>query len=179
VASGGNAVNTAVAGGILALGDYHGGAIENCMTQLIEFSKLSQEELHKTIKNCLEIKISIYGFGHKVYKEIDPRVKILLNLCYENGYTSNFIDLVINVEKLIEKIKGKKLVLNIDGLLSALLISMDFSPIIGKGFFIIGRVPGLVAHVIEEKIFEKPVRRLEENDIKYISNNDFSLNDNF
>ena len=169
VASGGNAVNAAVAGGVLALGDFHGGAIENCMNQLQEFLKLSEDELLLRVKqSILEKKGTLYGFGHKHYKDYDPRAKILLDFCSEYNYESEYIKLVLTIERLIESVRGKKLVLNIDGLLSSLLLSMGFSPIIGKGFFIIGRIPGLVAHVIEEKENEKPVRRLNEEDIIYI-----------
>ena len=169
VASSGNAVNTAIGAGVLALGDLHGGAVENCMSQLIGFSKLTPEELYAEIKKyVLEKKGTLYGFGHKHYKESDPRAKILLDYCKTNNYSSNYIDLVVSLEKQIESIKGKKLVLNVDGLLSALLLTMGFSPIVGKGFFIIGRVPGLVAQVIEEKENERSVRRLSEDDINYI-----------
>lgn len=169
IASTGNDVNVAIGGGVLALGDLHGGAIENCMAQLLEFSKLSTDALTTEITKCVvDKKGKLFGFGHKHYKVFDPRAKILLDFCKDFKYSSQFIDLVVSMEQLIETVKGKKLVLNVDGLLSALLLSMGFSPIVGKGFFIIGRVPGLVAQVIEEIETEKPVRRLDESEIKYL-----------
>lgn len=168
VASSGNTVNTAIGAGVLALGDLHGGAVENCMAQLLEFSKLSSQDLNSELKNSLLGKKTLFGFGHRHYKDFDPRAKNLLDYCKTNNYTSTYIDLVLSLEKQIEAIKGKKLVLNVDGLLSALLLTMGFKPIVGKGFFIIGRVPGIVAQVIEEKENERPLRRLSEDEIKYV-----------
>ena len=37
----------------------------------------------------------------------------------------------------------------------------------GRGVFIIARTPGIVAHVVEEALREKPVRRLSEKDVEY------------
>ena len=44
---------------------------------------------------------------------------------------------------------------------------MEFNPKVGKGIFIIARTPGIVAHVVEEAIREKPVRRLNESEFEY------------
>ena len=44
---------------------------------------------------------------------------------------------------------------------------MGFDWKLGKGFFIIGRIAGLVAHVYEEQTREKPVRRISEEDVDY------------
>jgi citrate synthase len=44
---------------------------------------------------------------------------------------------------------------------------MGFSAEAGRGVFIIARTPGLVAQAVEEKENEKPVRRVNEEDIEY------------
>lgn len=62
------------------------------------------------------------------------------------------------------------MVLNVDGGIAAVASEMGFDWRLGKGFFIIGRVPGLVAHVYEELTMEKPFsKRLdEETETEYI-----------
>ena len=150
VMSTGNSLNTAVGAGVLALGDLHGGAIEKAMEQLLSDD---ESDLY-------------YGFGHKVYKEKDPRVVKILSLCKELDYNSKYIDKALKIE---EKLKEKKVILNIDGLIAAILLEMGFDSSVGKGFFIVGRVPGLVAQAVEEKESEEKVRRLDEEDIKYNS----------
>ncbi len=67
------------------------------------------------------------------------------------------------MEEEIFKQKGKRIVLNVDGAIAAVTSDMGFDWRLGKGFFIIGRVPGLVAHVYEELTTEKPFsKRLNE-----------------
>lgn len=162
VASTGNSVNSAIGTGILALGDYHGGAIENAMKQLKDV-KNAASFVEQSLKN----KEIIYGFGHKVYKDFDPRAKQILDMCDDLGFKSEYLDLVKDIESEIEKQKGKKIVLNVDGVIAAVLMTMEFTPNAGKAFFVIGRTPGLSAQVIEELENESPVRRISEDEIKY------------
>ncbi|MFT4343257.1 MAG: citryl-CoA lyase [Candidatus Woesearchaeota archaeon] len=169
VMSGGNSLNTAVGAGILALGTFHGGAIEGCMRELqkIKETKKTAEEY---VSQMLKEKKTILGFGHKVYKKQDPRVMQLISLCKEEEIgtqNESYITLAKSIEEEIEKQKGKKIILNIDGLCAAILLEMNFSAEEGNGIFIIARTPGLTMHAIEERSREKPVRRIEENNIQY------------
>jgi succinyl-CoA synthetase alpha subunit len=169
VMSGGNPLNTAVSAGVAALGNYHGGAIENAMKQ---FYKIKQQKitLEQFVTDAVEQKKIVFGYGHKVYKKEDLRVTQLRKLCQKHNYTSSFIQIAQSIETTLEQKKGGKIILNVDGFIAAVLCEMGFSPEIGKGFFIIGRTPGLVAHAVEEKQNEKPVRRVNEKDIEYLSN---------
>lgn len=162
VQSTGNTLNTAVGAGILALGEYHGGAIEKAMHL---FAEVRGQDLAAFIKQALAEKRLLYGYGHKVYKEFDPRTRMLRERCRELSFSAPTFDLALRLEE--ELARQKPFVLNIDGALAALLLDLGFPPRLGKGFFIIGRVPGLVAHAIEEREREKPVRRLAEDEIRY------------
>lgn len=164
--SGGNGVNAGISAGVLALGDYHGGAIELAMNQIKQAvdKKTSAQDF---VKNNLESKATIYGFGHKVYKDVDPRVKQLLEVFESQAFVSEFVTYVLEVEEEIKQQKGKKIPLNVDGLLGAVLLEMGFNANQGKAFFIIARTPGLAAQAIEEIETEKPVRRINEEEITY------------
>lgn len=161
-ASGGVPVNAGIAAGVLALGEYHGGAIEGAMNQLVNVS-----DAQSFVKKALDEKQVIYGFGHKVYKDVDPRAQQLLEMAKKEKFASENIELAENIEKELEDQKGKKLVLNIDGAIAALLLAMGFTPKQGKAIFVIARTPGLAAQVVEEIENEKPVRRIDESDISY------------
>ena len=52
----------------------------------------------------------------------------------------------------------KPLPINVDGAIAAVLHDLQFPPVLGKLFFIIGRVAGLSAHVVEEYTRERPMR---------------------
>lgn len=162
IASGGASVNSAIAGGVLALGEYHGGAIEKAMEQLTSISDVSE-----FVEKCFKTKEIIAGFGHKIYKDADPRVIQIVELCKQLGYDSKYLDLIKLVELEIEKQKGKKIPINIDGVMAAILLAMGFSSKNGKAIFVIGRTPGLAAQVVEELEQERPVRRIDEEEITY------------
>ena len=57
--------------------------------------------------------------------------------------------------------------INVDGAIAGVVSDMGFDYRLGKGFFIIGRVVGLVAHIFEEIVREKPFRRIAEEEIEY------------
>ena len=162
VASGGNSVNASIAGGVLAIGDYHGGAIEKAMAALRGVSSAKE-----FVGNGLEKHHTFYGFGHKLYKERDPRVISLLQICEDENFRSPYIDLMKEIEHEIAKQKGNKIPLNIDGLIAAILLAMNFDPLAGKAVFVIARTPGLAAQVVEELKNEPPVRRIDESNITY------------
>jgi len=124
------------------------------------------------VQRAIRQKETIFGYGHKVYKERDPRTVTLRALCHKLGYTSPYIELANYIETALEKEKGRKICLNIDGLIAAILLEMGFPPSLGKGIFIIGRAPGLVAQAVEEHDTERPVRRLDESEIEYLPDSD-------
>lgn len=172
ILSGGNDLHVGVAAGILAFGRYHGGALEDAMKILQESVRASEdirETAKKIAKQVAQGTIRIGGFGHKYYKDFDPRTKKLLTLAQEYGFYGIHCQFAKMLEEEIEKEKGKKLVINVDGAIAAITSDMGFDYRIGKGFFIIGRIAGLVAHAFEELTTEKPFRRLdEESEVEYI-----------
>ncbi len=171
VYSGGSPLQAAVAAGVLTFGEYHGGAIEESMKTL---KKYMGEGAKKLVDDFNKEGKRVSGFGHRLYTT-DPRTQRLLEIAKELGFHGKYVKFALEVEKELLTGSpstnsgggGKKLPLNIDGIFAALLLEMGFSAKSGKGFFIIARVPGLVAHVVEESLREKPVRRLSEKDVEY------------
>ena len=173
VASGGVPLPTAVAAGILAIGDAHGGAIEKGAKFLQEGIKIMQEkgldilELAEIlVRESIEKKKRILGFGHRVHSS-DPRTKKLFYLSEKMNIDGNHIALSKAIEKSLEKSVGKKLPINVDGAIAAIISDMGFDWRLGKAFFLIGRAAGLTAHVYEEQIEFKPMRKLFDTDCEY------------
>lgn len=170
VASTGNSVNTAIAAGISAIGEYHGGAGEKA-AGIFKDSLEKEKKVDAAAKNITEGVIKsgqrMPGYGHAVYT-VDPRTQTLLKIAKKLGFYGEFVLLAVAVEKELQIRTGKKLPLNIDGVQAALLLELGFDPKVAKGIFIIGRVSGLVAHVFEEQTEEKPYRRLSEEEIDYL-----------
>lgn len=162
IASTGNAPSVAIASGILAMGERHGGAIEKAAQVFAAF--LSAGEI---AENAAEKKIKIPGYGHRVYKKEDPRTTILLKKAKDLGFYGEFVKKAVAVELEFFKKTGKKIPLNIDGVLAALLLELGFKPEIARAFFILPRVIGLAAHVAEEISSDEPYHRLGEDDVEY------------
>ena len=154
VQSGGNDMNTSVAAGIMALGDSHGGAIEEAM-EILQ-SKKSAEEI---VKQYLEEEKKIPGLGHKVYDDKDPRAEKMLEKAQTLGLSGKYVEKMKDIQEAFAEEKIR-LVMNVDGGIAAVMSDMDWDPELGKGFFIIARTPGLVAHVREE--MDRPDFRREE-----------------
>jgi citryl-CoA lyase len=154
IQSGGNEMNTSVAGGILALGDKHGGAIEDCMEMLQ--SKKSAEEI---VEEKLENGEKIPGLGHKVYDEEDPRTEKIFGKAEELGLPNEYAE---KMKKIQREFADRKvsLVVNVDGVIAGVMSDLGWDHRVGKGLFIIARTPGLVAHVREE-MDEEDFRREE------------------
>ncbi|MBI2599649.1 citryl-CoA lyase [Candidatus Daviesbacteria bacterium] len=161
-ASAGNPMQAAVAAGLLGVGEFHGGAIEEC-ARLLQMGLSADKLVEKVISSGERIP----GFGHKVYKDEDPRATQIFNKAKELGFFGEYSELAKAVEAKLEVLKGKRIVINVDGAIAAVVSDMGFDYRLGKGFFIIGRVVGLVAHIFEEWTREKPFRRIPGEEIEY------------
>ncbi len=162
VASTGNSVNAALAADMLAIGDYHGGAIEAAMELFMRAG-----EAKAIVAEAMAKKERLAGYGHKIYKESDPRTAALFVRASQLKFDDEVIKKALLIEQELANQSGKTLPLNIDGAIAAILVTMGFSPKLGKAFFALGRMPGMMAHIVEEIENEKPYRRFEEGDVRY------------
>jgi len=173
VASGGVPLPTAVAAGVLSIGDAHGGAIEKGAKFLQEGvkrmkgeGKTADEMAKVLVKESIEKKKRILGFGHRVHTS-DPRTKRLFSLADELNITGSNIALSKAIEKELASQTGKNLPINVDGAIAAITSDMNFDWRLGKAFFLLGRVAGLVAHVYEEQTEQKPMRKMFNFECEY------------
>jgi len=171
-ASTGAPLNAAVAAGVLAINQFHGGAIENCMHALSQVRDRRREggDLERA---CAEIageyrsrKVRIAGFGHRVHTD-DPRTARLFELADQAGVAADEISIARELEVTLEKTSGRKLPINVDGAIAAVLLGLDVDPRVANAFFIVARVPGLVAHALEEWNRQKPMRKISPTDFEY------------
>jgi citrate synthase len=138
VASGGVPLPTAVAAGVLSIGDAHGGAIEKGAKFLQEgISRMKKEgknpeEMAKIlVKESREKHKRILGFGHRVHTS-DPRTKRLFSLAEELNIAGDHILLSKAIEKELEVQTGRKLPINVDGAIAAISSDMGFDWRLGK-----------------------------------------------
>lgn len=172
-ASTGAPLNGAIASGVLAINRFHGGAIEGCMKVLQRILAISNEKsvsIEDAAAEALEeekaARRRVPGYGHRVHTA-DPRTARLLELAKKLKLTGKGIEASSALSKAIEKSLGKKLPLNVDGAIAACLVDLGIDPALANAFFIISRVPGLVAHAVEEMQTQKPMRKIVQSEAVY------------
>ncbi len=164
VASGNRqSLSAAVAGGILAIGDEHGGAGSVCMEMIAAGLSLAKREClsmpeaaRRMIDQAKANGKRLPGLGHRVHSK-DPRTDVLFDIAESGGVAGDGIAFMRALEAAAKE-KIKPLPINIDGALAAVLHDLGFPPPFGKLIFIIGRVSGLTAEVAEEYGREKAMR---------------------
>jgi citrate synthase len=158
-------LNAALAAGVLSINRLHGGAIYDCMGVLQEGLDQARES-GKSFTEVGETLVSDYraqkkriaGFGHRIHTD-DPRTSRLFMLAEDFELAGDGVAMILAIQAALLA-KGKKLPINVDGAIAALLIDLDMPREIANAFFIMARVPGLVAHIDEERTRERPMRRI-------------------
>jgi citrate synthase len=173
VASTGATLSGSVGAGILAINESHGGAVENCaraLTDVVQTADLKgcsiEDAAVEVLDDLKARKIRVAGFGHRMHTA-DPRTARLFQLVEEAGIAGRYIRAARAVEASLEKQLGKKLPINVDGAIGAVLAELGFEPRIMNGFFMIARSAGLVAHVGEEWSRERPMRKIDPTSYQY------------
>ncbi len=165
VASTGANISAAVAAGIMSINQHHGGAMENCAKVLTELlSKVDggaplTDAAPAMIDEFKASKRRIAGFGHRIHTA-DPRTARLLELAKEAGAFGRYCEAAIALEAVFTE-RGKKLPINVDGAIGAILADLGFEPQVMNGLFMIARCAGMVAHVREEQTRMKPMRKID------------------
>jgi len=173
IASAGAPLNAALAGGILAISKHHGGAIEGSM-KVFQDAVRRKREMNKTEEEMATIVVTEYkeknkrlpGYGHRIHTK-DPRTLKLFQIASDLGIAGEYVRMAKAIENAIEQNSGKRLPINVDGAIATLLCEMNFPHELANAFFIIARIPGLVAHVYEEQTRMRPMRFINPKDHEY------------
>jgi citrate synthase len=155
-----------IAAGIACLwGPAHGGANEAALKMLGEIGTV--DRIPEYIKRAKDPKDSfrLMGFGHRVYKNYDPRAKIMQKTCYEVlnelGIKDPLLDVAMELEKIAlhdEYFIEKKLYPNVDFYSGITLRAMGFPTAMFTVLFALARTVGWIAQWKE--MIEDPHQKL-------------------
>ena len=158
-----SSLSSAIAAGVLAIGDEHGGAGLACMEMIAaavtraKAEGLSMEEIARRVaEETRARKGRLPGLGHRQHSE-DPRKDVLFGMARQFGLAGDGVAFMTALQDVVAQ-TIKPLPVNIDGVLAAVLYDLNFAPEFGRLCFIIGRVAGLSAEVSEELAREKAMR---------------------
>ncbi|HZG58437.1 citrate synthase [Paenibacillus sp.] len=130
-------------------GPLHGGANEAVMAMLEDIG--SMDNVERYVQDKLDKKEKIMGFGHRVYKNGDPRAKHLQNMSHELGKLTGdmkWYEMSIRIEELVTGQKGLKP--NVDFYSASVYTALEIPRDLFTPIFAISRVSGWTAHILEQ-----------------------------
>jgi len=146
---------TSISGGINALwGPLHGGANQAVLEMLerIRSSGGDVAEFVKKVKNR-EDGVKLMGFGHRVYKNYDPRARIVKEqadkILAKLGGDDELLDIAKSLEEIAltdDYFVERKLYPNVDYYTGVIYRAMGFPTRMFTVLFALGRLPGWIAH---------------------------------
>ncbi|MBO6519637.1 MAG: citryl-CoA lyase [Rhodospirillales bacterium] len=149
------ALQAAVAAGLLNVGSQFVGTMENAaklLMQLLEDEDGFDAAARREIKALRAAKRPLPGFGHHLHKPDDPRTARLFEIALsQEGIDGVYIDAMKRLSAIIDEELGRHLTINATGAVAAVLLEIGVEPDIMRGFSVISRAAGLVAHIREEQ----------------------------
>jgi citrate synthase len=153
-----------IAAGIACLwGPSHGGANQEALEMLEEIGTV--ENIPAYVQGVKDKKYKLMGFGHRVYKNFDPRAKVMQKTCYEVLEQLGINDPLLQVAMELEKVAlsdpyfiDRKLYPNIDFYSGITLRAMGFPTNMFTVLFALARTVGWISQWKE--MFEDPARKI-------------------
>jgi citrate synthase len=153
-----------IAAGIACLwGPSHGGANQEALEMLEEIGTV--DNIPAYVQGVKDRKYKLMGFGHRVYKNFDPRAKVMQKTCYEVLEQLGIEDPLLQVAMELEKVAlsdpyfiDRKLYPNIDFYSGITLRAMGFPKEMFTVLFALARTVGWISQWKE--MFEDPNRKI-------------------
>ena len=145
-------LHSAIVAGIGVLkGPWHGGAAEKVMNMALDIG--SEENAASYTKKVLEDGGRIMGFGHRVYRAVDPRSVHLregVRILGERKGQPKWLKILNQVEEVMKPYASKGICVNVDFFSGAMYHLMEIPEDLFISIFAMGRVPGWTVQVMEQ-----------------------------
>ncbi|MGH7503020.1 MAG: citrate/2-methylcitrate synthase [Longimicrobiales bacterium] len=148
-------------------GPLHGGANEGVMRMLLEIGEVDAAEAW--VRQKLERGERIMGFGHRVYRTLDPRAPILRALAEEmmaeTGADAHWLRVADRIQQVVRAEmdrRGKKIYANVDFFSAAVYSTMGIPAELFTNVFACARMAGWTAHIMEQQQDNRLIRPRSE-----------------
>ncbi len=145
-------LHSAIVAGIATLkGPLHGGAAERTVEMAMEVGEPARAQAW--VQEQLAQHRRIMGFGHRVYKAEDPRARHLRDLSRilgERYGDAKTFQIMVAIEKAMEPLQAKGIYVNVDFYAGSIYHYLGIPTDLYTAVFSIGRIPGWIAHALEQ-----------------------------
>jgi citrate synthase len=148
-----DALQGAVAAGLLGIGNVYVGAMEGCgelLGQLVPADD-PRELATKLVSELRASGARVPGFGHPHHKPDDPRALRLLEVADRTGVAGAHVAVLRTLAEVVDEVYGRHITINATGAIAALLADCDVPLDALRGFAVVSRSAGLVGHLVEER----------------------------
>ncbi|HEX6065570.1 MAG TPA: citrate synthase [Longimicrobiales bacterium] len=161
-------MHSAITAAVGALkGPLHGGANEQVVTMLQEIGTPANAE--QWVRDALGRGEKIMGFGHRVYRTLDPRAPILKRLAEElnarSGGHSQWLEIAEIIQRVVREEmdrRGKKIYPNVDFFSASVYYTLGIPKDLFTNIFACARMAGWTAHIMEQHKDNRLIRPQSE-----------------
>lgn len=148
-----DAMQGAVAAGLLGAGDRFLGALDGCARILQEWPRDADDAEHaaSVVAGLRAAGRRVPGLGHPTHVDGDPRTKALYRLADSVGFPATARDRLAVLRAAAESATGRVLPVNVDGACGALLTDLGLPWSACRGVALVARSAGLVGHLADER----------------------------
>jgi citrate synthase len=143
------AMQGAVAAGLLGVGSTFVGSTEGCAELLARIAGASDPDAEAAAISRAQQRLP--GFGHPLHKPVDPRTSALLDLARAHGIFGPHCRALELLSAAVDRAAGRSVVVNATGAVAALIADAGLPIAILRGIALISRCAGLVGHIREEQ----------------------------
>jgi len=149
------ALQAAVAGGLLNVASQFVGTMENCaaiLEELVAAPEGAAAAAERVVAEARAERRHLPGFGHHLHRPDDPRSPKLFEIARaQSEVDGRYIAALEALSAAVDAAYGKHLTINATGATAAVMLEIGVPARIMRGFAVISRAAGLVAHVMEEQ----------------------------
>lgn len=148
------ALQAAVAGGLLAVGSQFVGTMEGTARLLDDIVADADGAAAAARRIAAAHRAEgrpVPGFGHPIHRPDDPRTPRLIEIARSHGVEGRHIAALEALAEAVDEVYGKHITVNATGAIAAVLREIAIPWQVMRGFAVISRAAGLVGHILEEQ----------------------------
>ncbi|SAK76584.1 citryl-CoA lyase [Caballeronia ptereochthonis] len=147
-------LQAAVSAGLLAVASRFVGTMEpaaQLLERIVAAGEHAADEATRIAQDYRSRRAAVPGFGHHLHRPDDPRALALLSLAREVGTYGERCAALEELAAKVDAAAGRHITINATGAIAALLGDIGIPVALMRGFAVLSRTAGLIAHIAEEQ----------------------------